>query len=127
MKTRITIIALLLTASLAAQIPYDKKLHVGAGVVIGTWGTFAGNSMNWKPEKSALLGITSATVAGVGKELWDEIEYGGWDWRDLGATMIGGTIGTGLSYAALKVFKKKPYIYIGNVRNNLTIGVRIII
>ena len=127
MKTKLTIIALLITASLAAQIPYDKKLHAGAGVVIGTWGTFAGNSMNFTPEKAALLGITSAAVAGVGKELWDEIEYGGWDWKDLGATMIGGTIGTGLSYTALKVFKKKPYIYIGNVRNNLTIGVKIII
>jgi uncharacterized protein YfiM (DUF2279 family) len=96
-------------------------------VVIGTWGTFAGNSMNWKPEKAALFGMGSVAVAGLGKEFWDEIEYGGWDWKDLGATMIGGAIGTGLSYAALKVFKKKPYIYIGNVRNNLTIGVRIII
>ena len=127
MKTKLTIIALLIAASLQAQIPYDKKLHAGAGVVVGTWGTFAGNSLNWKPEKAALFGLTSAAVAGIGKELWDEIEYGGWDWKDLGATMIGGTIGTGLSYVALKVFKKKPYIYIGNVRNNLTVGVRIII
>jgi uncharacterized protein YfiM (DUF2279 family) len=118
---------LMLTASLSAQIPYDKKLHAGAGVVIGTWGTFAGNSMNWKPEKAALFGMGSVAVAGLGKELWDEIEYGGWDWKDLGATMIGGTIGTGLSYAALKIFKKKPYIYVGNVRNNLTIGVKLII
>ena len=128
---------LMLTASLAAQIvepvPFDKKWHIACGSIAGVWGTFAGNSIDLSPEGAALFGVAAALVAGVGKELMDvseEILFGkehNFDPMDVAATTMGGIIGTGLSYAALKIFKKKPYIYVGNVRNNLTIGVRIII
>lgn len=107
------IIAILITMPLIAQIPTDKKYHAGAGIVIGTWGTFAGNSLELKPEYCAMVGLGSAAVAGLGKELWDEIDYGGWDWKDFGATMIGGAIGAGLTYSGLKIFKKKRVNFYG--------------
>lgn len=120
-----------ITLTSVAQIPVDKQYHLGAGAVMGVWGTFAGNSMMWKPEKAALFGIGSVAAAGVCKELWDQSEH--WffgkehyfDVKDLGATMIGGVIGVGLSYAGLKIFYHyKPQIFVGNVQNNLTVGLR---
>lgn len=124
MKTKLTIIALLIAASLQAQIDVDKKYHAGAGVVIGTWGTFAGNSLNLSSEKSAMFGLASAVTAGIGKELWDKIDYGRFDVKDVEATVIGGVIGAGLSYAALKIFKKPPMIYTATGRR-FEIGVKI--
>jgi len=122
----LTILLLFLTLTTSAQIPYDKKLHAGAGVLMGTWGTFAGNSMLYKPERAALFGTTSVAVAGLGKEIWDEVEYRGFDVKDLGATMIGGLIGTGLSYAGLKIFYHyKPKVFIATVNNNVTVGFRV--
>lgn len=128
---KIAVIALILLMAVAihttfAQVPYDKKLHAGAGVVVGTWGTFAGNSMNWKPEKAALFGIGSVAAAGLGKELWDEIEYGGFDYKDLRATMYGGVVGVGLSYVGLKIFYKyRPKIFATAVQDNMTVGLKI--
>jgi uncharacterized protein YfiM (DUF2279 family) len=131
MKRLITILtAILLTSAISAQVAYDKKLHIGAGVVVGTWGTFAGNSMNWTPEQSALFGVGSVVVAGVGKEAWDYSwrifgdTSARFDVKDLGATMIGGAVGVGLSYLGLKIFKKsKPYY--ATVNNKITIGVKV--
>lgn len=105
----------LITLAAFAQVPTDKKYHAGAGIIIGSWGTFVGNSLDLKPEYSALFGLGSAAVAGLGKELWDEIDYGGWDWKDFGATMIGGAIGAGLTYTGLKIFKKKRVNFYGNL------------
>lgn len=124
-KLATILIAALITGTVIGQIPYDKKLHVGAGFAIGTWGTFAGNSMNLKPERATLFGIGSVAVAGLGKEIWDEIEYGGFDVKDLGATMIGGAASVGLTYVGLKIFyKHKPKIFATSVQNNITIGLK---
>jgi uncharacterized protein YfiM (DUF2279 family) len=131
MKRLITILtAILLTSAISAQVAYDKKLHIGAGIVVGTWGTFTGNSMNWTPEQSALFGVGSVVVAGVGKEAWDYSwrifgdTSARFDVKDLGATMIGGAVGVGLSYLGLKIFKKsKPYY--ATVNNKITIGVKV--
>lgn len=136
MKTRITIIALLIAASLQAQIfepiPYDKKYHIGAGVVAGVWGTFAGNSMDWSAEEAALFGVASATIAGLGKELWDvsdEILFKkehNFDMMDIAATVEGGIIGAGLSYLALKLFKHKDIKFVGLAeRDKLCVGMKL--
>jgi uncharacterized protein YfiM (DUF2279 family) len=124
---------IMMTLAVSAQeVPVDKQYHLAAGAVIGMWGTFCGNSCMFSPEKSALIGMVSVTVAGIGKELWDEadyriVDYGtGFDWKDLGATMIGGVISTGLTYAGLKIFYHyKPQILLSSVQGNLTIGVKI--
>jgi uncharacterized protein YfiM (DUF2279 family) len=121
--------AILLTVALSAQIDVDKKYHAGAGIIFGVWGTFTGNSLELTPEKSTLFGMGSATLAGIGKETWDAIDKklydigSGWDFADLGATMIGGAIGTGISYLGLKIFKKsKPY-YVA-VNGTMTMGIK---
>ena len=128
---RLTLIltAILLTGVMSGQIAYDKKLHMGAGAVVGVWGTFAGNSLELTPEKSALFGMGSVAVAGVGKELWD-VSYRLWghndkfDVKDIGATLIGGVVGVGLSYAGLKIFKRaKPYY--ATVNDKITMGIKI--
>lgn len=125
MKIKLTFLALLIAGTLQAQITVDQKYHFGAGVVISTWGTFAGNSMNLKPEKAALFGLASAATAGIGKELWDKIDYGKFDTKDLNATIVGGFVGAGLSYAALKIFKKPPVIYSFADSKSIQVGVKI--
>jgi len=61
--------------------------------------------------------VAATMVAGVGKELWDISwcvlgdKSATFDTMDIAATALGGIVGTGLSYAALKIFKKPPVIY----------------
>jgi uncharacterized protein YfiM (DUF2279 family) len=126
------LITLAATAQEQSMIPVDKQYHLAAGAVFGVWGTLVGSSCMFTPEKSALIGLASAAVAGIGKEVWDEADYQvggygtGFDWKDLGATMIGGVIGTGLSYAGLKIFYRyKPQVLMSSVQGKLTIGVKI--
>jgi hypothetical protein len=121
MKTKLTIIALLIATTLQAQIvepvPFDKKWHMGAGAVAGVWGTFMGNSLDLSAEESVLVGVGVSLVAGIGKECMDiaPVVFGRKDVRfdpmDVAATTLGGIIGVGLTYAGLKIFKKSPVIY----------------
>ena len=59
MKQIITITLLFLTLTIQAQIftpvPIDKYYHIGAGVVLATWGTFMGDNLQLTPEQSALV------------------------------------------------------------------------
>ena len=135
---KLLFLLLLVPAILQAQIPVDKQYHIGAGAVIGVWGTFMGNSLELSPEKSALVGFGCAVAAGVGKELWDVsdqwffgIEHP-FDCRDIVATAAGGVVGAGLSYIILKYVDKhkKPekvddslYFYFG--ANTVQGGIKI--
>lgn len=122
--------AILLTVTLFAQIDVDKKYHAGAGIMFGTWGTFAANSCEKTPEQSFMWGVAAATIAGIGKETWDAFDKkvghmgSGWDFADLGATVAGGVVGAGLSYAALKMFKKSNPYYTA-VNGKMTMGIKI--
>lgn len=132
---KIIIISLLLLAGLTATaqvftpVAYDKKFHIGAGVVMGTWGTFMGNSLELTPEQSALTGMATAAAAGIGKELWDLSwrltgdKNAQFDFNDVAATTLGGVVGVGLSYAALKIFKKRPPVIYGSANKGLQVGV----
>lgn len=117
------------SAQIFAPIDFDKKYHIGAGVVMGTWGTFTGNSLELTPEQSALFGVATATAAGIGKELWDVSwrltgdKNAKFDFNDVAATTLGGIVGVGLSYAALKIFKKKPPVIYGSANKGLQVGV----
>jgi len=135
MKTKLTIIALLVAGVMQAQlvepVPYDKKWHIGAGAVVGVWGTFMGNSLELPAEESALVGVGVSLVAGIGKECMDiaPIVFGRKDVRfdpmDIAATTLGGVVGAGLSYAALKIFKKPPVIYSFADSKSIQVGVKI--
>lgn len=65
-----------------ASIPHDKLLHFIAGVLITAVVAVVF-------PRFAVLG---AIVAGLAKEVYDEITYGGWDWKDLLATIMGGAV-----------------------------------
>lgn len=64
-------------------MPYDKKLHLAAGILIA----FALGVI--MPE----AGLACALLAGVFKELFDLFDYGKFDWQDMMATWAGGIIG----------------------------------
>ena len=114
-----------------SEIPVDKQYHIGAGVVAGVWGTFAGNSLELTPEESALFGVATGFAAGLGKEIWDISwcvlgdKNATFDTMDIAATTLGGIIGSGLSYAAIKIFKKNPPIIYSNVNKGFEVGIKI--
>ncbi len=66
------------------MIPHDKKLHFGAGLLIAiSAGLCFGPA--W--------GLAAAALAGLGKEIYDYIDYGGPDPWDIVATVAGGLVG----------------------------------
>ena len=60
-----------------ADIPKDKLLHSFYGVLI----YLAAALVN------PMFGIVTVIVIAVTKELYDEIRYGGFDWKDIIATV----------------------------------------
>ncbi len=66
------------------QIPYDKRLHFIAGLLISLAVSIAINPT---------CGLIAAMVAGVAKEVKDYLDYGGPDVIDCLATWAGGGVG----------------------------------
>ena len=64
------------------RIPYDKKLHIGAGFVLALSSFFIG-----------IYGLVLALLAGIFKEVFDYFDYGKPDVYDALATWCGGVIG----------------------------------
>ncbi len=66
------------------KIPYDKKLHFIAGMLISLAVSIAINPT---------CGLLTSMVAGVVKEIKDYLDYGGPDVIDCLATWLGGGVG----------------------------------
>ena len=66
------------------KIPYDKKLHFLAGLLICIIASVAVNPT---------YGLAFAMTAGVFKEVYDWYDYGGPDVYDCLATWLGGFVG----------------------------------
>ena len=81
---RLIIAATLLSTFTFAQIQKDKQLHFAAGLISG----YVGEKVFDTPESP----IISAFAVGLGKEIYDEISYGGFDDFDLFATTLGGVV-----------------------------------
>jgi hypothetical protein len=81
---RLIIGTTLLSTFTFAQIQKDKQLHFAAGLISG----YVGEKLFDKPESP----IISAFAVGLGKEIHDEISYGGFDDFDLFATTLGGIV-----------------------------------
>ncbi len=73
------------------MIPRDKVLHFAAGLIIGISALF----LPWYLSAAAVI------IAGIGKEIKDQIVYGGFDIYDLLFTIAGGVVSVGL----IEVFK----------------------
>ena len=65
-------------------MPYDKKLHFGAGVII---------SCLFGCIFSPLVGLQLSILAGLCKEIYDWQDYGCFDIFDMIATWAGGAVG----------------------------------
>ena len=81
---RFIIGATLLSTFAFAQIQKDKQLHFAAGLITG----YVGEKVFNTPESP----IITAFAVGLGKEIYDEISYGGFDDFDLFATTLGGIV-----------------------------------
>ena len=62
---------------LMADIPKDKLLHIFYGVLIYLVAALV----------SPMFGVIAVVVIAVAKEAYDEIRYGGFDWKDIIATV----------------------------------------
>lgn len=60
-----------------ADIPKDKLLHSFYGVLIYLVAALV----------SPMFGVIAVVVIAVAKEAYDEIRYGGFDWKDIIATV----------------------------------------
>ena len=66
-------------------IPSDKMLHFIAGLMI-----VAVTAIIFPC--AANYAVVSAIIAGFFKEAIDKFDYGGWSWRVIAATVIGGVV-----------------------------------
>ena len=79
---------------------YDKKLHFIAGLCISVVAMLL--YFYYYGTVNVLLGFGGGMVAGVAKEIKDEIAYGGFDKYDMLATWAGSLLGAGLIYILLQ-------------------------
>ncbi len=96
-------IILMLISFNTLAIEKDKKLHTAFSFVIS--GTVTGISENAK------LGFTSCMIVGTGKELLDEVSYGGFDTKDLMHDALGCGLGSYLVIKTFKSYEIKPYTF----------------
>lgn len=81
-------------------MPYDKKLHFIAGLCISVAAILL--QFYCYGIVNVWLGLGCGMVAGVSKEVKDEVTYGGFDELDMYATWAGSLLGAGLVYMILK-------------------------
>lgn len=70
------------------SIPYDKKLHFGAGLGIALLVGIV-SFVPW-------YGLVAGVLAGIAKEVYDWHDYGKFDVKDMIATWIGALVGFGI-------------------------------
>ncbi len=91
MKTTLLILLLLFTTTLSAQYFKDDKIkHFGAGMFFALTANSIVYDYSHNVFQASLYGLGAAVGIGLGKELYDEFSYGGFDWNDWLATILGG-------------------------------------
>ena len=74
------------------SIGQDKLLHMGGCYVISSTTASIVYNMTENRKKAFIYGVASAVIIGGIKELHD-INHGDSNWADMGANVIGGTLG----------------------------------
>ncbi len=74
------------------SIGQDKLLHAGGCYVISSTTASIVYNMTENRKKAFVYGVLSSVVVGGIKELYD-INHGDSNWADMGANVIGGTLG----------------------------------
>ena len=77
---------------LTETIGQDKLLHMGGCYVISSTTASIVYNMTENRKKAFIYGVLSSVVVGGIKELYD-INHGDSNWADMGANVIGGTLG----------------------------------
>jgi hypothetical protein len=90
-KMKTLIIFLFLSLSCNGQ-QVDKVAHFGVGYVIGATSSAVTNKQ--KPIVNISIGIGTGLVVGTAKELYDYRVKGQFNYKDLGATVLGSALGT---------------------------------
>lgn len=74
-------------------IPQDKLLHAGGCYVISSTTSSIVYNITENRKKAFIYGVLSSVVIGGIKELYD-INHGDSSWGDMGANVVGGTLGS---------------------------------
>ena len=74
-------------------IPQDKLLHFSTCYIISSTTTSLVYNITDNRKKAVMYGILTSVVVGGLKELHDR-DHGDSDWNDMGANVIGGTLGS---------------------------------
>lgn len=110
MKTILTILLTACLGSCFSQVKTDKVSHFGVGYATGALSSaIVLNNSNGKNEwfKSLAVGFGSSALIGCGKEVYDYLDYGVFDFKDLGATVLGGVLGSVTIKITIKTYEKK--------------------
>lgn len=101
------LIIILLSLVLTADAQVDKQLHFYAGATVAGWGSLTVDQTTlWKP---AVAGITWAALTGAGKEVADMVGFGTPEWKDFGATVIGGIVSVGIITGIKVIIRHKKH------------------
>lgn len=74
------------------KIPQDKLLHMGGCYVISSTTASIVYNITEDRKKAFIYGLSSAIIIGGVKEIYD-INHGDSNWADMGANVVGGTLG----------------------------------
>lgn len=113
MKIILLISTLFFSITSFTQIQTDKVAHFGVGYITGVASssiilTHTKGKNEWF--KSVGIGIGTGIVIGTGKELYDEWKYNGFDFKDLGVTVLGSALGSVSIKITITQYKKR-YLY----------------
>ena len=88
------IILLFINTTCVSQsiIPQDKLLHAGGCYVISSTTSSIVYNITENRKKAFIYGVLSSVIIGGIKELYD-INHGDSSWGDMGANVVGGTLG----------------------------------
>ena len=92
MKLLLFFIFVLYSTPCLGQIPQDKLLHMGGCYAISATTSSIMYNITENRKKSLIYGISTAVVIGSIKEIYD-IKCGNSDWGDVGANVVGATLG----------------------------------
>lgn len=98
------LIVTFMTAPTASAIEQDKALHYGVSLGVSTVATVALNHYN--VNQSAYKGFGICMGVGLAKEIYDEIDYGGFDEKDLVADAAGCFTGSILGVTWIKLYSE---------------------
>jgi hypothetical protein len=97
-KKLIICIIFLILASRCYALDVDKQMHLAGSAVVSAFTLMAVDVIKpeWPSYKKWIVAGSLAMIPGILKEVKDEIDYGGWDNKDLLADAAGAFGGSAL-------------------------------